>query len=151
MVASASISFGQKQKSSLGLSIGNEAALPVGELKTNYTSAFGMSAQIEYKTAKRLAYTVTGGYLTYVRKKSVTETFGEFPVTAGAKYYLASNLYIQAGAGVSFFDRDNTQKFRYDAGVGFKVKNFNIDTKFQSDVLKSDDLSTIGLRVAYRF
>lgn len=173
------LSFGAKAQttsqnpsttSSVRLSAGVDAGLPVGDFSDTHNWSIGGSLQADIPVVKQLFVTVNGGYNNIFGKKinntSLSYTDVQLiPVKAGLKYFPVQNVYIQGEAGASFLINksdlaaNNSTAFVYapQVGVVFPVggKSFiDAGVRFentQSFYTNGNSFSTLGLRVAYAF
>jgi hypothetical protein len=173
------LSFGAKAQtttqnpstsSSVRLSAGVDAGLPVGDFSDTHNWSLGGSLQADIPVVKQLFVTVNGGYNNIFGKSingsSLNYTDVQLiPVKAGLKYFPLQNVYIQGEAGASFLVNkndlaaNNSTAFVYapQVGVVFPVggKSFiDAGVRFentQSFYTNGNSFSTLGLRVAYAF
>ncbi|MDB5159021.1 MAG: hypothetical protein JWR50_3728 [Mucilaginibacter sp.] len=155
-------SFSQKTEGGK-FSIGVDAGLPVGDLRSIATFTIGGSLKYEHPICDKLWATVSGGY-TYIPYKNdilianlgyVKTNSGEgfIPLKAGLKYFFNDVIYGegQVGAAIATQSGGNT-KFVYAPGVGIIFdKNIDIGIRYEAWAQSGGTLSQFALRLAYCF
>lgn len=140
----------------LKFSVGLEAALPVGDLKTGYSFGIGGSVQADYKLAENFAVTLNAGYLNFIGKTvfglKIPST-GLIPILAGGKYHFTESIYGSAQLGLTFStEKNGGSAFTYAPGIGYNVSpNFDLLLKYQASSKNGSTSSFLGLRAAYSF
>ncbi len=156
--------------SGIRLSVGADAAIPLGSLKNNYNWAIGGSVQADFPIVqKQLFVTVNAGYLNFFNKNNNTLNTGSdlelLPVKAGLKYFPITGLYIQGEAGATFLTNKSevgatkSAAFVYAPQVGYLIplggKNYlDAGVRFEGNTKFTDNGTTnnfLALRVAYAF
>ncbi len=138
-------------------SIGVEGLLPVGDFGNSYNFGIGGTVQGEYKPADDLGLTVNAGYLTFSGKTlriiGKVPSFGLIPVLGGVKYYFSPKVYGHGQLGVAFgTDKGDGSLFAYSPGVGFILSdNIDAEVKYLGLSKNSNNLNSVGLRLAYNF
>ncbi len=154
------------------VSVGVEAALPLGDFGDAYSFGIGGTVQGDYNVDQSLAITLQSGYVSY-SGKTVTipavvfggtvvypatsyknKSIGVIPVLAGIKYSFTPSLYgsAQLGTGIFTGGGSNTSTFAYAPGIGYKfTPNFDALLKYNGFSKNGTTNSSIGLRVAYTF
>lgn len=139
------------------LSLGLEGALPLGSFGDFYDFGFGASLQGEYKPAEDLGLTLNAGYVTYSSDISGLKSYGQVPVLAGAKYYIAkSKAYLHGQLGIAIpTDKDEKSAFMYSPGIGYVISNkVDILAKYVGYGNEGEDTGSrnaLGVRLAYNF
>jgi hypothetical protein len=156
--------FSQKKEDDvqmLKLSVGLEAALPLGDFGKSSTFGIGGTAQADYKVTDDLALNVNAGYISFL-PKSITvfgvtskgKAVGYIPILGGIRYYFSEQVFALAQLGVTIATASgsSTSLFTYAPGVGYKFSD-NVDAalKYTGYSKNSINSSTIGVRVAYTF
>lgn len=155
--------------SGIRLSVGPDAALPLGSFKDSYKWSIGGSVQADFPIIKdQLFVTVNAGYNNFFAKEVNNvkgNDLGLIPVKAGLKYFPVSNFYVQGEAGASFLTNkdkvgaDKSAAFVYAPQVGYQFKlgqsNYlDAGVRFEGNTKFTDNGSSnnfLGLRVAYGF
>lgn len=151
------------------ISVGPDAALPIGDFKDRYDWAIGGSVQGELPIAKNIFVTLNAGYSSFIKNDEYTGPYKEnlqlLPIKAGLKYFPVGNFFVQGEAGVSILlNKDDvgaskSATFAYAPQVGYQFKldnNSGIDLgiRFQGNSKFTDDGKSnnfFGLRAAYSF
>jgi Outer membrane protein beta-barrel domain len=145
----------------LNLSVGLEAALPLGDFGKVSTFGIGGTAQADYKVTDDLAINVNAGYISFLPKKitafgvtSKGKAVGYIPILGGIRYYFSEQVFALAQLGVTIATASgsSTSLFTYAPGIGYKFSD-NVDAalKYTGYSKNSINSSTIGLRIAYTF
>jgi Outer membrane protein beta-barrel domain len=157
-------SFAQKKEDDvqmLKLSVGVEAALPLGDFGKASTFGIGGTAQADYKVTDDLALNLNAGYISFL-PKSITvfgvtskgKAVGYIPILGGIRYYFSEQVFALAQLGVTIATASGTSTslFTYAPGIGYKFSD-NVDAalKYTGYSKNSNNSSTIGLRIAYTF
>jgi opacity protein-like surface antigen len=157
-------SFAQKKEEDvqmLKLSVGLEAALPLGDFGKVSTFGIGGTAQADYKVTDDLALNLNAGYISFL-PKSITvfgvtskgKAVGYIPILGGIRYYFSEQVFALAQLGVTIATASGTSTslFTYAPGIGYKFSD-NVDAalKYTGYSKNSINSSTIGLRIAYTF
>ena len=161
---------GTPVKSGFRLSLGPEAALPIGDFSDRYNWAIGGSIQGELPIVKdQLFITLNAGYYSFIKNDDYTGTYKSnlqlIPVKAGLKFFPVKNFYVQGEAGVSFLtNKDDvgatkSTTFAYAPQIGYQFNLGNssaldLGVRFQGNSKFTDNGSSnnfLGLRVAYSF
>jgi hypothetical protein len=157
-------SFSQKKEDdfqTLKLSVGVEAALPLGDFGKVSTFGIGGTAQADYKVTDDLALNINTGYISFL-PKSITilgvtskgKAVGYIPILGGIRYYFGEKVFALAQLGVTIATAsgNSSSLFTYAPGIGYKLSD-NIDAavKYTGYSKNNINSSTIGLRIAYTF
>jgi hypothetical protein len=157
-------SFAQKKQNDfqmLKLSVGAEAALPLGDFGKASTFGIGGTAQADYKVTDDLALNINAGYISFLPKSTTVlgttfkgKAVGYIPILGGIRYYFSENVFALAQLGVTIATASGTSSslFTYAPGIGYKFSD-NVDAalKYTGYSKNSNNSSTIGLRIAYTF
>ncbi len=146
----------------LKFSVGLEAGLPMGDLKTSNNFGIGGSLQAEYKAAENIGLTLSAGYLSFSGKTFTFDgtsvkgpAIGIIPILVGGKYYFTESVYGGVQLGMSFLSATgvpSSSAFTYAPGIGYNVSpNFDLQLKYQAASKNGSTLSFLGLRAAYSF
>jgi hypothetical protein len=134
------------------LGAGAMLGLPVGDITSKASLAFGVDLLGEYAVAPEIALTLSVGYTDWAKKSGVNGNWGFIPVFAGGKYYFTDQIYGSLQAGISFWADGTKSEFVFAPGVGYKISDkFDLLLKFQSQSNKSWGTSFFGLRAGYSF
>jgi Outer membrane protein beta-barrel domain len=156
--------FAQKKEDDfqkLKLSVGVEAALPLGDFGKSSSFGIGGTAQADYKVTDDLGLNINAGYISFL-PKSITvlgvtskgKAVGYIPILGGIRYYFGEQVFALAQLGVTIATASGTSTslFTYAPGIGYKFSD-NVDAALKYTCYSKDNVnsSTIGLRVAYTF
>jgi len=140
------------------LGIGAEFAFPVGNFGDVFNLGYGGSLQYQHPVANNLNITGSAGYLSFKAKDEFGGgSIGFIPVKAGARYFVAENIFINGELGAAFSTEDGgTTAFAYSPGVGveFPVSDkgaVELGARYEGWSANSNTSSFIGLRLAYNF
>jgi hypothetical protein len=145
----------------LKLSVGVEAALPLGDFGKASTFGIDGTAQADYKVTDDLALNLNAGYISFL-PKSITvlgitskgKAVGYIPILGGIRYYFSDEVFALAQLGITIATASGTSSslFTYAPGVGDKFSD-NVDAalKYTGYSKNGTNSSTIGLRIAYTF
>ncbi|AOM78298.1 outer membrane beta-barrel protein [Pedobacter steynii] len=142
--------------------LGADFAFPMGAFKDQTNYGVGASLLYQHPIAKNLNITGNVGYLELQGKKTIINlkyTEGFIPVKAGARYFLAENIYGGAELGVSISTASGNgsgTSFIYvpSAGVEFPVSDtgsVDVGIRYESWTRSSNTRSFIGIRAGYNF
>lgn len=165
--------FAQETPASRGLqlSIGAEAALPIGSFKSDsrYKFGGGGSAKLALPLASVLDLTVSAGYLAFGYSKlndldPDRGTFTAIPFKAGLQIHTHGGLYFEPQAGFTqtkISNQEGAGVFTYAGNVGFLIsKAVDIAVRYEAMASRKgaaipgatrSDVSAkfLGLRLAY--
>lgn len=142
------------------LGVGVDFGFPVGDFGDGYKLGYGGSLLYQHPVAPKLNITGTAGYLNFQSKE--IPGFGKInagfiPVKAGARYFLAENIFINGEVGAVFSTGDNNSgtAFAYSPGIGveFPVADKSaIELAARYEGWSNDGtISFVGLRLAWNF
>ncbi len=146
----------QSKKSSEGtfkFGAGALIGLPVGDMATYASLAYGADLQGEYVASEQVGITLSAGYLRFAGKSGFTITGGLIPVLAGVRVTFADKIYGSAQLGVSLStESGGGSAFTYAPGIGYKVSdNFDLLLKYQAATKSGATTSFIGVRAGFTF
>ncbi len=158
------VAFAQKKEDDfqmLKLSVGAEAALPLGDFGKASTFGIGATAQADYKVTDDLGLNINAGYISFLPKRTTAfgitskgKAVGYIPIVGGIRYYFSEQVFALAQLGVTIATASGTSTslFTYAPGIGYKFSD-NVDAALKYTGYSKDNInsSTIGLRVAYTF
>lgn len=153
----------------LSLSIGPDAALPLGTFRSTsgYKFGIGGSLQLAIPVATNLDVTVGSGYMGFSNSKFSTATnknaFTIIPFQAGLRVRTANGLYVHPKAGFTqtkVTNQEGSGQFSYALNVGYIVANaLDIAVGYNGISARTQNLNGatsggvsakfLGLRVAY--
>lgn len=148
------------------LSIGADAALPIGDFRDRYDWSVGGSVQIEIPVAPKIYFTGLAGFHNFFAKSNTANAsdLQVLPLKAGIKYFPLTNFYLQAQAGASFLlnkkesGLDQSTVFSYSPQVGYQfpigANYIDAGVRWEGNTKFKDNGSMnnlLGLRVAYNF
>lgn len=161
------LGFSQDKSASKDISFngGLEIGLPMGTFGDSHGFGIGVSAQMNYPLADKMALTVNAGYISYSGKSvSVTvpgivttsiktPNLGVIPVLAGLNYSFTDKVYGSAQLGMSFLSSTGSSSsgFTFAPGVGYKINKLDFLVKYTSISATGGSLGSVGLRAAYNF
>lgn len=173
IVAGATTSFAQETPSARGLqlSIGPEAALPIGSFKSQsrYKFGGGGSVKLAIPVATVLDFTVSAGYLAFGSSK-LNEldpdrgTFTAIPFKAGLQIHTHGGFYFEPQVGFTqtkISKLEGSGVFTYAGNVGFLIsKAVDIAVRYEAMAARkgttitgatNNDVSAkfLGVRLAY--
>jgi hypothetical protein len=164
--------FAQETPASRGLqlSIGAEAALPIGSFKNDsrYQFGGGGSAKLAIPVASVLDFTVSAGYIAFGYSKlnelDNRGTFTAIPFKAGLQIHTHGGVYFEPQAGFTQTKIQNSEGagvFTYAANVGYLIgKAVDVAVRYEAMAPRKgttiggatrSDVSAkfLGLRLAY--
>jgi hypothetical protein len=147
-------------KKGLSLSIGPDAAFPVGTFKdAGYKFGIGGSAKLAIPFATNFDATVQAGYIAFGKSKLNEISGASFtfiPFKGGVRYHtsaLNGGFYVEPQAGISqakFSNSEGDANFTYALNLGYLVNNkLDISTRYEAVNTPGTSLKMIGLRLAY--
>ena len=156
-------SFAQETPARRGLSvsIGPEAAFPIGTFKDFYKVGFGGSAKLNIPVATNIDVSFSAGYLGFSQKglgmiDSISinkNSFTFIPFKGGVRFRLDNGFYIEPQAGYTQTKIKNAESagyFTYAGNIGYLVKRtLDIALRYEAVASSGDDAKFIGLRIAY--
>lgn len=169
-VLAATFTFAQdkdaKKKEGTSMSIGVDAALPVGkDLKDAWNFGVGASAKVAFNIFEGGDVTVSAGYLKFIGKKEAGATennpaLNTMPVKAGLRFRIAEGFYGEPQLGYTIAKisgiEGNLNGFTYAAALGYVINNkidiaarYEAWTKSENGVTATPSFA--GLRIAYKF
>lgn len=154
VVLSASVNAQTKDSKPFKMSVGAELGLPVGDVSTSYSLAYGVDLQGEYAASSSVGITISAGYIDWAAKSGYGGgNIGSIPVLVGAKYYFADKFFGSVQAGVSIFtDRNVGNRFTFAPGIGYKIsEKFDILLKYQTISFSGSSVNFLGVRAGLTF
>ncbi|MCW3108764.1 MAG: hypothetical protein JWQ09_3270 [Segetibacter sp.] len=171
-VVVAANTFAQEKPAARGLqlSIGPEAALPIGSFhsQSGYKFGGGGSAKLAIPVATVLDFTVSAGYIAFGHSKlnelDNAGTFTAIPFKAGLQIHTNGGFYFEPQAGFTQTKIQNAEGagvFTYAGNVGFLIsKAVDIAVRYEAMASRkgqtisgatTSDVSAkfLGLRLAY--
>lgn len=159
---------GFAQKGNNAISVGAEAALPVGTLSDATSFGIGGSVKGLYGIGSAGQITLTSGYSTFSAKKELKELLGASKITQGVIPILAGYRHNfngffaepQIGYGVytgkikgGMFESNSSEgAFTWAIGAGYVFnKKVEAGVRYQSGSSDGESSGFIGLRVGYNF
>jgi len=148
---------GNKFKVSLGL----EAALPVGDLGTGYSVGAGLSLRFLYKITPQFGVTFTTGGIAFIPKGSINKNSKaalNIPIKVGGRYKFTDKFYgiMEVGAthSITYYkgignkvDHVSANSFTYAPGVGLLLGGFDVSLRYEG----YNSAGFIGLRLGFFF
>jgi len=142
--------------------IGADFAFPIGSFKDQANYGVGGSLLYQHPVSENLSITGNVGYLKFNGKKTILNlnySEGFIPIKAGARYFLAENIYGGAELGVSISTASGNgsgTSFIYvpAVGVAFPVSDkgvVDLGIRYESWTRSSSTRSFIGIRAGYNF
>jgi hypothetical protein len=145
----------------LKLSVGAEAALPLGDFGKAYTFGIGGTAQADYKVTDDLALNLNAGYISFLPKSIAIlgvstkgKAVGYIPILAGIRYYFTEEVFALAQLGITIATASGSSSslFTYAPGIGYKFsEHVDAALKYTGYSKDGNNSSTIGVRIAYTF
>ena len=148
------------QKGDIGISVGVEGALPVGDWSDGYSIGVGGSLKGLYGISDAGQVTLTVGYDRF-GVKDFDGSLSLVPVLAGYRHTFSS-LYVEPQIGISaqkskiemgeFGDVSaSTTDFSFAIGAGYLVGPMDLGLRYQNISASGGSLGFLALRVAYNF
>jgi len=143
---------------------GVEAGIPTGNAGNAYTLAGGLSGRFSLLAGPGYA-TITAGWNVFVPK----DIYGQnpqvalqIPIKAGYKYIIADHFFVMGELGYSMFTSyqndyygnavsSSTGGFTYAPSVGVQFGVMEIGVRYESILVKNDDISFVGFRLGFNF
>lgn len=110
--------------------VGLLSPIPVNVQSSNNVSLGSTLFEVSYKASKNVSLMANSGYLRF-------NDFTNVPVLVGARYFVNSNLYFGASAGVAIFNEGDNQVM-YTPHVGYQKGHVSLDAHY-IDWRKTDD------------
>lgn len=153
VVLAGSINAQSKDEKPFTIGAGAAIGLPVGDVSTDFSLAWGLDLMGEYAVAPSLGVTLSAGYVDWVEKSGSIGSNGSVPVLAGVKYYFADKFYGSAQLGVSIFTQyGGGNYFTFAPGIGYKIsERFDLLLKYQSITDSGFNIDFIGIRAGLSF
>ncbi|HSU51944.1 MAG TPA: hypothetical protein VLJ41_15165 [Segetibacter sp.] len=171
-LAGAVNTFAQEKPAARGLqlSIGPEAALPIGSFHNDskYKFGGGGSVKLAIPVASALDFTVSAGYIAFGHSKlnelDKAGTFTAIPFKAGLQIHTNGGFYFEPQAGFTQTKIQNAESagvFTYAGNIGFLIsKAVDIAVRYEAMASRkgtnipgatNSDVSAkyLGLRLAY--
>lgn len=150
-------------KSGMDFKIGLGASAGITTKGSPFNYALGADLLLQWKLAKNVALTASGGYTRFMAEdNAVLGDIAFIPAIGGVKVYPGiGNMYLQANAGAAFAIEDGAKTaFLYGGGTGYDWDNgLSIGLRYegwQQDSSSSTYLPTrasgqFALRIGYNF
>lgn len=151
-------SIASAQKGNIGVNIGLEGALPLGNLGNSTSFGIGGTAKGLYGLNDDADITLTAGYIAFPAKSGVEATIGMIPFMPGYRhkfdgFYIEPQLglvnykFTYNGPGSEWFGTlsSSASFFSYAFGAGMKSNKWDLSARFQG----FSGTSFIGVRVGY--
>ena len=154
----------QKPGKTWAAGFGVEAGIPTGNAGNAFTALGGLSGRFSLLAGPGYA-TITAGWNVFVPK----DIYGldpqvalQIPIKAGYKYIFADHFFVMGELGYSIFTayHDNgygntasssTGGFTYAPQVGVQFGVMEIGVRYESVLVKNDDISFVGFRLGFNF
>ena len=154
-------SFAQSSNERGKFSIGFEAGLPLGDVKTSSNLVIGGSLKYDHPIAENTFLTGSVGYNKFLMKSEFKDaglSFYAIPVKVGIKYFFAPSFYGEGQLGAAFatakvegLGSGSTTAFAYSPGIGY-VLGGGIDLGVRYEGWSKDGTtSQVSARLAYSF
>jgi outer membrane autotransporter protein len=143
------------------ISIGVDAALPMGDFADVSKTGFGGTAKFAYPAGPG-AITVTAGYISFSGKSQTVNVGGTtmtisgsssylIPMKAGYRFNLGQGFGIEPQVGYSV-GKNSSGGFTYAGQIGYLINNqIDISARYEGLSKSGTSWSFIGFRVAYNF
>ena len=148
-------------KRGLSLSIGPEAAFPLGTFKDYYKVGFGGSAKLNIPVATNLDVSLSAGYMAFSQKglgmiDSIAiskNSYTFIPFKAGLRIRTNGGFYFEPQAGYTQTKIKNAESagyFTYAGNIGYLINRaVDVAVRYEAVSATGESLKFIGLRVAY--
>ena len=154
------------------LSIGVDAALPMGDFGDAFNLGIGPAVGFELPVGDNLALTAQVSYMFLMPESSFIKSASMLPAQLGAKYHLAGDqtgLYFHGMAGIHSTrittedlnlgiitipgQSSSESNFSWGVGVGFQLEKLDIGVRYNSitpgDTPGATASNYIGARIGY--
>jgi hypothetical protein len=153
-VVATATTFAQQSPSrrGLSLSIGPEAALPLGTFHSNsgYKFGIGGSAKLNIPVATNIDISASAGYIGFSGSKLETvadkNTFTTIPFKGGIRFRTNGGFYFEPQAGYTQTKYSNSEGeglFTYAANVGYLI-NRAVDISLRYEAMAAQNNRTVG-------
>ena len=144
------------------ISIGANAALPVGANASSISYMLGGDLQGEYKPVEHLGITLNFSYSSFVKKNTTTNGIENYKGTVafiktqgGVKYTFSNDIFLHGQLGIALSQSGGGNKICYQPGVGYDFsRNFDLELGLAGIKGAGDlggSLNTINMRIGYNF
>ena len=154
----ASAQDSKPERKSSSISIGAESAIPTGDLSLTTPLGLGGSVKGVFPIANFIDFTISAGYIYFLKKKIEDESFGGFhsiPLKGGFRFMAGKGFYVEPQAGYSIFGSDgggSSGAFTYAGNIGYLINNkVDVSARYESATKEGSSLSHVGIRIAYNF
>ena len=160
-VVLASSTFAQQTPARRGLSIsiGPEAAFPVGTFRDAYKVGLGGSAKLNIPVADYIDLSISAGYIGFSQKSKLDSiainknSYSFIPFKAGVRFRTKGGFYVEPQAGYTQTKLSNFEgagEFTYAGNVGYLIhRAIDIAVRYEAVATKGESSKFIGLRLAY--
>lgn len=172
LVSCSTVFFANAQKGDIGIGVGIDAGLPLGNFGEGYGVGIGASAKGLYGVSEAGQVTLTLGFMRFGMKDGneyVSGSAGLIPLLAGYRHTFG-NLYAEGQLGLTVVR--TSVKFKgssdlpglgglggsasetnlgYGIGGGYLFDNWDVGLRFQGVSGDGGSLDFVALRVAYNF
>ena len=127
------VTFAQKGNTIFGANA--IVGAPLGDLRNDYRSVFGIEGLAGFAVAESVYITGTIGFQSYAPESY--NPYGKItmvPLKAGVRFYPVKNLFLTGNAGIGLL-KDETidareSRFAYDVGAGLSFSIFNASVHY---------------------
>lgn len=143
------------------IGIGVDFAFPQGDFKSVADYAIGGSILYQHPVADKLYITGNVGYLRINGKPvlaNIQYNEGYVPIKAGARYYIAGNIYGSGELGVAISTANGSGSgtaFAYAPALGVEIpiadSSIDLGLRYESWSRSSGTRSLIGIRAGFNF
>jgi hypothetical protein len=144
------------------IGIGLDAAFPFGNFRNTADYAIGVSLLYQKPVSENLSITGNVGYLRFHGPavfSNIKYKQGFVPIKAGARYFIAKNIYGSGELGVAFSTAGGSgsgTSFAYVPSLGTefpagKTGSVDISVRYESWSRSNGTLSFAGIRAGYNF
>lgn len=145
----------------LSLSIGPEAAFPIGTFRDFYKVGFGGSAKLNLPVATNIDVTFSAGYMAFSSKglgmidsiQIDKNSYSFVPFKAGLRFRTNGGFYVEPQAGYTQTKIKNMEGagyFTYAGNLGYMIgRAVDVAVRYEAVTASGESLKFIGLRVAY--
>jgi hypothetical protein len=153
VVLAVSVNAQGKNEKPFKIGAGVVLGLPVGDVSTGYSLAYGVDVQGEYAAASSIGLTLSAGYLDWAAKSGYGGNSGSIPILVGGKYYFQNKIYASAQVGVSIFtEKGSGNYFTFAPGIGYQIsEKFDLLLKYQSITVTGSSINFLGVRAGLTF
>jgi hypothetical protein len=157
----ATTAFGQETpaRRGLSLSIGPEAAIPVGSFRDAFKVGFGGSAKLNIPVASNVDVSLSAGYLGFSTKDELDSivinknSYTFIPFKGGIRFRTNGGFYVEPQIGYTQTKLKNMEgagEFTYAGNIGYLIgRAVDLAVRYEAVATAGESAKFIGIRAAY--